>query len=230
MLKTFDKGVLISPSIIASDLSILGQAVGSFDPQTVDLLHIDVMDGQFVPNLTIGPGYIKSLKTHTAIPLDVHLMIERPDTSITGYIETAPWCITIHYESTRFPARMLRLIREAGIRAGISINPSTPVESLFDLAAFCDLILLMSVEPGFYGQPFMDSSLRRIERLRDFIEKNGLTEKAPLQVDGGISTANIASVVRAGARIIVAGNAAFAGGDVNRNVHELKLAALKGLT
>ncbi|HDP80069.1 MAG TPA: ribulose-phosphate 3-epimerase [Spirochaetes bacterium] len=220
-------GVLISPSIIATDLSTLGTAVSSFDPGTVDLLHVDVMDGHFVPNLTIGPGYIDCLKTHTDIPLDVHLMIDNPDSAAAAYIERKPWCVTFHCESTRFPVRLLRSAAEAGIKPGLSINPATPVDTLYDLAPYCGLILVMSVEPGFYGQAFLDHSLRRIEKLREFLEQNGLGEHCLIQVDGGINERNIASVVMAGARIVVAGSAAFTGGDINKNVARLKKSAME---
>ena len=147
-----DVGILLSPSIIASDLSTMGRDVSAFDPSAFDLLHLDVMDGNFVPNLTFGPGYIKALGAHTSIPLDIHLMIERPELSVERYLECAPWCVTIHYESTRFPSRLLQTIRKAGVRAGISINPATPVEAVHDLCGEVDLILVMSVDPGFYGQ------------------------------------------------------------------------------
>ncbi len=200
----------------------MGTLASSLDPASVDLLHIDVMDGRFVPNLTIGSGYVKALKSHTAIPLDVHLMIERPEDSIDAYIACAPWCLTIHYESTRFPARLLSVIRNAGVRAGIALNPATPVESLFDLCEYLDLVLVMAVDPGFYGQAFMKAALGRLERMGAFLRQNGLEEKICLQVDGGISKDTIAGVVRAGARVIVAGNAVFGGGDPSSNARVLK--------
>lgn len=200
----------------------MGKLASSLDPASIDLLHADVMDGRFVPNLTIGPGYIKALGSHTSIPLDVHLMIERPEDSIDSYIDCKPWCITVHYESTRFPSRLLSAIRGAGIRAGLSLNPATPVESIFDLCEYMDLALVMAVDPGFYGQAFMKAALGRIERLRGFLRQNGLEDKLALQVDGGISRDTISDVVRAGARIIVAGSAVFGKGDPSSNARELK--------
>jgi ribulose-phosphate 3-epimerase len=200
----------------------MGDYVSQFDPSVVDLLHLDVMDGNFVPNITFGPGYIKDLQPHTSIPLDVHLMIEKPENSIGRYLEMRPWCVTIHYESTRFPARALAQIRDSGVRAGISINPATPVEVLYDLAGYADLALIMSVDPGFYGQPFMPEALGRIRRLKTYIDAHDLSGKLVIQVDGGISRTNIAQVAGAGARIIVAGNAVFSGGEVNKNARELK--------
>jgi len=214
------KKILISPSIIASDLTTMGERVKTFDSGLVDLLHLDVMDGNFVPNLTFGPGYISSLKKHSPIPLDVHLMIERPERSIQQYIDIAPWAITIHYESTRFPARLLQQIRNAGIVAGISLNPATPVESIFDLIPYADMVLIMSVDPGFYGQAFMEPAIGRIRKLSTFLASMP-DRKVMIQVDGGIGPDNIAPVVSAGATVIVAGNSAFKGGDVNKNVKEL---------
>lgn len=159
--------IMISPSIIAGGLSTIGTDVSGFDPGVIDLLHMDVMDGNFVPNLTFGPGFIKDFKKHTDIPLDVHLMIEKPENSLEKYIELKPEFIVIHYESTRFPARSLKLIRESGIKPGIALNPATPIEAVFDLSEYCDMILIMSVDPGFYGQSFMKNAVSRIARLKE---------------------------------------------------------------
>jgi ribulose-phosphate 3-epimerase len=214
------KNIKISPSIIASDLTTIGEQVRQFDPGLIDMLHLDVMDGNFVPNLTFGPGFIQYLKQHTNIPLDVHLMIEKPERSIDQYMKTAPWSLTIHYESTRFPARLLQQIRSAGIVAGISLNPATPVEAIYDLIPYADMVLIMSVEPGFYGQSFMEAAVGRIRKLSEFL-KRGSSQIVRIQVDGGINRDNIASVANAGAEIIVVGNSAFKGGDINKNIREL---------
>jgi len=219
------KRILISPSLIASDLSIMGETVRSFDPAEVDLLHMDVMDGHFVPNMTFGPGYIKNIQSHTSIPLDVHLMIENPEQFVESYLALKPWAVTVHYEATRFPARLCSMIRESGCRAGISINPATPVQALFDIINYTDIVLVMSVDPGFYGQSFMPIALDRISRLKQFLVREGLTDTI-IAVDGGINLNNIASVVSAGASLVVAGNAAFRDGNVNENVKELRKAAL----
>lgn len=216
--------ILISVSIIASDLSTIGEEVKNMDKNNIDMLHMDVMDGYFVPNLTFGPGYISDLKGNTEIPLDVHLMIEKPENSIDEYIKINPWCITIHYESTKFPIRILKQIRDNGIKAGLTINPATPIESIYDLVQYNDLILIMSVDPGFYGQSFMESSIEKIRKLSNFIEKNNLDNKI-IQVDGGINKDNISRVVEAGAGIIVAGSSAFKDGNLDKNVKELKVRA-----
>jgi ribulose-phosphate 3-epimerase len=219
-MSTDNKNILISPSIIASDLTIIGETVRSFNPALVDLIHCDVMDGNFVPNLTFGPGFMQELKKHTDIPLDAHLMIERPERSIDQYIKVKPWSLTIHYESTRFPARLLGEIRSAGIVAGISINPATPVEAVYDLLPYADLVLIMSVDPGFYGQAFMEPAVGRIRKLSQHIKQNGLSALR-IEVDGGINTGNIAAVAAAGAGIIVVGNSAFKGGDISGNIRNL---------
>jgi ribulose-phosphate 3-epimerase len=211
----------LSVSIIASDLSNMGNMAKTFDKNLIDYLHVDVMDGHFVPNITIGPGYIKNLKDNADIPLDVHLMIEKPENSVEQYMEIKPWAITIHYESTRFPVRTLNLIRSEGIVAGLTINPSTPVESIYDILEYTDMVLIMSVDPGFYGQSFIESSLNKIEKLSRFRDKNGLDDLL-IEVDGGINKENVAEVRKAGADIIVAGNAAFKGGDIHKNARELK--------
>jgi ribulose-phosphate 3-epimerase len=199
----------------------MGSMVKTFDKNLIDYLHVDVMDGHFVPNLTIGPGYIKNLKENTAIPLDVHLMIEKPENSVEQYMEIKPWAITIHYESTRFPVRTLNLIRSEGIIAGLTINPSTPVESIYDILEYTDMVLIMSIDPGFYGQSFLQPSFDRIRKLSDFRKNNGLNDLL-IEVDGGINKDNVEKVRNAGTDIIVAGSAAFKGGDIHKNARELK--------
>jgi len=226
MSKTSDNKILVSPSIIATDLSTLGSRLNEFDPEVIDLLHMDVMDGQFVPNMTFGPGYIRDLMSHTEIPFDIHLMIETPEKSIDSFLALNPWVITIHYETTHFPIRLLKLIRDAGIRAGISLNPGTPVQALYDIIPYADMVLVMSVDPGFYGQAFLETSYSRIRTLSGFIKEQGYLHDIPIQVDGGISLQNIGDVAKSGAQIFVAGKSAFAGNSVNSNVRELKEKAL----
>ncbi len=216
---------LISPSIIASDLTDMARIASALDTEVIDLLHMDVMDGRFVPNLTFGPGFISSLKTHTEIPLDVHLMIEEPERSIEEYLALEPWVTVIHYESTRFPARLLNLVREEGGRSGLAINPATPLESIFDILPYADLVCIMSVDPGFYGQGFMEPALGRIARLKQHLREEGL-EDVLIQVDGGINLENASRVFKAGVDILVAGSAVFKGGDPEASVRALKQSAL----
>ncbi len=225
MLKNLTDTILLSPSIIAADLSTLGSVVTTFDHSFIHFLHIDVMDGCFVPNITIGPGYIKNLKQHTDIPLDIHLMIEKPELSLQSYIDCKPYCLTIHFESTRQPVRLLQSIKNSGVKAGVSINPATPVEQLFDILAYTDMVLLMSVEPGFYGQTFIPSSLKKIEKLNRFIQTNNFN--TIIEVDGGITKDNIADVVKAGATMIVAGSSVFKSADVNEQARKLLETAKK---
>jgi len=219
-------GILVLPSIIAADLTAAGQIVGGMDTDVIDLIHLDVMDGHFVPNLTFGHGYIRNLLMHTQVPLDAHLMIEPPENSISSYLELDIWGVTIHYEATRFPARLLAKIRDAGKNAGLAVNPATPIESIFDLIFYADKVLIMSVDPGFYGQPFMKESLKRIEKLAAFALKEGYKDLL-VQVDGGINEDNIRDVVSSGARLIVAGGAVFRDGNINDNVASLKATAIR---
>ena len=219
------KSLIIAPSVIAGDLSVMGSNVADFDSSVIDMLHMDVMDGNFVPNITFGPGYIRDIKKHTDIPLDIHLMIEKPELSLEKYIELKPEYIVIHYESTRFPARSLRLIRENGIKSGIAINPATPVEAVFDLIDYCDMVLIMSIDPGFSGQPFMKTAISRIRKLKEYLISADYPD-VKIQVDGGVSELNIRNIVSAGADVIVAGSALFNGGNINQGVLKLKKSAL----
>lgn len=219
------RGIMIAPSVIAGDLTVAGNTAAGFDPSVIDLIHMDVMDGNFVPNITIGPDFIRDMKKHTDIPLDVHLMIEKPENSLQKYIDCKPEYIVIHYESTRFPARCLSLIRENGIKAGIALNPATPVESIYDLARFCDMVLIMSIDPGFSGQPFMKEAYSRIRKLKEYLISADFHD-VKIQVDGGISEENIRDVVSAGAEVIVAGSSLFKKGDVCQNALRLKKTAL----
>ena len=217
--------IIISPSIIAGDLSTIGIDVETYNSDIIDMLHMDIMDGNFVPNLTFGPGFIENLKKHTNIPIDIHLMIEKPENSLKKYIELNPEYITLHYESTKFHARFLNLIRENKICSGLALNPSTPIEVVFDLIGYCDMILIMSVDPGFYGQPFMKQSISKISRLKEHLLLNNFNN-VKIQVDGGINEMNIKDVVSAGVDIVVAGNSIFKEGNINQNTLNLKKIAI----
>ncbi len=210
----------ISPSILAADLIDLRRILGQMDPGIVDLIHLDVMDGHYVPQLSFGEAFAAAVKSATSIPLDVHLMVERPENQVPKYFSLGPYCITFHAEATHFGVRLAQSIREQGIRAGVSLNPGTPIERLEPLLDHVDLVLLMSVEPGYYGQKFLPAALERVRRLRSMIGERPID----IQVDGGINAGNIGELARMGATIIVAGAYCFQGADVNQRVSELKAA------
>jgi len=216
----FPKKIKLSPSIIATDLSNLGETIKNFDGNLIDLIHVDVMDGFFVPNLTIGPGYIKDLKKQSHIPLDVHLMIEKPEKSIDQYLALKPKYLTLHYESTNFLVRTANLIRQENISPGLAINMQTPLEAIYDLLPLFDLILIMSVDPGFYGQPFIKESLGKIERLSSFLKKEKM-DHILIEVDGGLDDKNVSEVIKAGADIIVSGNYLFRENNINIQAEKL---------
>ena len=206
----------ISPSILAADLCDLRSHLEGADPRIVDYWHLDVMDGHFVPTLSFGEMYAKAVKKHTDIPLDIHLMVERPEKEVPKYFELQPHNITFHLESTHFPVRLARQIRDAGIRAGIALNPGTALSLLEPLLGEIDLLLIMTVEPGFYGQKFLPFCLQKIEQARAMIPDGTL-----LQVDGGVSSENIPSLYQKGADICAAGSACFRGNQ-NENIQILK--------
>ncbi len=211
----------ISPSILAADLTDLKSVLLAMDPAMVDYIHLDVMDGHFVPTLSFGEAYAAHIKRHTAIPLDVHLMVDRPAEHIPRYFELDPFNITFHIEATNNPIRLAQLIRERGIKAGIALNPGTPVETLLPVLDYIDLVLLMSVEPGYYGQKFLPHSLERARALAAMTRERRIL----LEVDGGVGPGNIRALAEAGCQIFVAGSSCFAAGDVNASANELKMAA-----
>ena len=195
--------VAIAPSLLAADFTRLGDEIARLSAANVEYLHVDVMDGHFVPNITFGPPVVQALKRVTAIPLDVHLMIQDPDKYVPAFVSAGASIVTVHAEATPHLHRTVRLIRELGAKAGVAINPATPVHLLDDIVTEVDLVLVMSVNPGFTGQKFLPASLRKIETARALIAGRG--GHAVIEVDGGIDASNIASVVRAGATVIVAG-------------------------
>jgi ribulose-phosphate 3-epimerase len=215
----------ISPSILAADLTDLKSTLSSMDKGVIDMLHIDVMDGHFVPAISFGELYTETLQKHTAIPLDVHLMVSRPEIEIPKYYRLNPHVITYHLETTDFPVRLAQDIREHKIRAGIAINPGTSESLLLPSLDHIDMVLFMSVEPGFYGQKFIDTVRKKIETTADYRSKNNL--KFEIQVDGGVTEKNIALLKSDGVDICVAGSSAFkgTGANINENVLNLKKAA-----
>jgi ribulose-phosphate 3-epimerase len=214
--------IYISPSILSADFARLGEEVAAITKAGADFVHVDVMDGHFVPNLTIGAGVVKAIKPHTHLPLDVHLMIERPELMIADFAKAGADIITVHLEACVHAHRVLQAIRDLGVKVGISIVPSTPPEMLSQLMDMVDLVLVMSVNPGFGGQKFIESQLNKIAVLRRMIDASG--RDILLEVDGGVHAGNSAKVISAGANMLVAGSAVFTGNssDYERNIKALR--------
>ena len=202
--------VKISPSILAADFACLGEEVTAICEAGCDYVHVDVMDGHFVPNLTIGPDVVKAIKPHANKPLDVHLMISPVDAFIDLFAEAGADIITFHPEAGPHPHRTVQAIKAAGCKAGISLNPATPIAALKELIEDIDLILVMSVNPGFGGQKFIKTQLEKIRRIRDLITTAG--REIELEVDGGVSSKNAEEIIAAGADVLVAGTAVFQSG------------------
>ena len=197
----------LAPSMIAADLADLAGAVAQCEAGGADFLHVDVMDGHFVPNLTIGPLVVAALKRRTSIPLDLHLMVANPDRLLAEYLAAGAGRISVHFEASTHLDRLLAAIRQGGARAGIALNPATPVELLADILPAADFVLLMSVNPGFSGQPFLPYVLDKARRLQAMITARRLG--TTIEIDGGIGPTNIRDAVAAGVRTIVAGSAVF---------------------
>ena len=202
--------VKLAPSILSADFARLGEQVAEVTAAGADYIHIDVMDGHFVPNITIGAPVVAAIRPHTNLPLDVHLMIEAPQQYIKQFAEAGADIITVHIEACPHIHRVIQAIKELGVKAGVSINPGTPIDTLDDILPSLDLVLVMTVNPGFGGQTFIESTLDKIARLRTELDKKGLT--AELEVDGGINIETAPRVVKAGARVLVAGAAVFGSG------------------
>ena len=202
--------VKIAPSILSADFAKLGEEIKAVTEAGADLIHVDVMDGHFVPNMTIGPAVIKALRPHTDLPFDVHLMIENVDQYIPAYVDAGADMITVHPESGAHLHRSLQLIKSFGKKVGVSLNPATPLDVLDYVYDDIDLVLLMSVNPGFGGQSFIPAVLDKIKKLRKIIDDNGYD--IDISIDGGVKPENAEEIVKAGATIMVAGSATFKGG------------------
>jgi ribulose-phosphate 3-epimerase len=212
--------IKIAPSILSADFSRLGADVQAVDRAGADYIHVDVMDGHFVPNITIGPLVVAALRKVTDKPLDVHLMIEHPDLYIPEFAKAGADIITVHQEAVPHLHRSVQLIKSLGKKAGVSLNPATPVETLDVILDELDLVLVMSVNPGFGGQEFIPTALDKIRALRQRITRRGLATE--LEVDGGIKTDNIRAVVAAGADVLVAGSAVFNSADYAATILALR--------
>ena len=199
--------VAIAPSVLTADLVRLADAVAAIEAAGADYVHLDVMDGRFVPNITIGIPVVEAVADVTRLPVDVHLMIVEPERYVDQFVAAGARIVTVHVEASIHLHRTVQRIREAGAQAGVALNPATPLAAIEEILPFVDLVLVMSVNPGFGGQTFIPTSLGKIERLRRMIDERGA--RAVIQVDGGIKASNIRRVVDAGADIIVAGSAVF---------------------
>jgi ribulose-phosphate 3-epimerase len=213
----------LAPSILSADFAHLGDQVRLAAEGGATVVHVDVMDGHFVPNLTIGPPVVKSLRKATDLPLDCHLMIENPDQFIPDFVEAGADWISVHQEACRHLNRTLNLIRSHGALAGVVINPATPVDTISEVLDIVDYVLVMSVNPGFGGQKFIPSTLHKVKKLASLRQEHGYNYR--IEIDGGVALETVGDVVRAGAEILVAGNAVFGSGDPIKNAQKLLKAA-----
>ena len=217
---TTPRPVLIAPSILSADFAALGRDIAAVERGGADLIHIDVMDGHFVPQITIGPLVVRAIKRIATRPLDVHLMITDPDRYLEDFIEAGASMLSVHVEAVTHLHRTVAHIKKLGAKAGVVLNPSTPVNAIEEIAADVDFVLVMSVNPGFGGQVFIPHSLKKIEHVREMLDS--VRNRAPIEVDGGIDLTTVESVVKAGAEWLVAGNAVFGGGDAEKAARAIK--------
>lgn len=216
--------IKIAPSILSADFSRLGSELA--DIASADLVHFDVMDGHFVPNLTFGLDVLRAVKAATSLPVDAHLMISNPDEMVEKYLDAGADIVSFHYEATAHAHRLVSLIHERGAVASVALNPATPVSALEPIIDDLDMVLVMTVNPGFAGQRFIESSTRKLRRLRRMCDEHGVNPM--IEVDGGLSAQNASEVTRAGANVIVAGSAVFGAADRAASIADIRRSALVG--
>lgn len=217
-----NKKIQIAPSILSADFSNLKSAIEICMNGAADRIHIDIMDGHFVPNLTIGPVVVKWLRPHTNLPLDVHLMVTNPLDLVEPFAAAGADYLTFHIEASNQPLKIIEKINSYGVKAGLSLKPATPIEALSDFLEFIDLVLIMTVEPGFGGQDFLPGSTQKINELNDILLRKKLRKQIAIEVDGGINTSTASEVVEAGADILVAGSAIFMAPDPIQAIRDLR--------
>jgi ribulose-phosphate 3-epimerase len=215
----------IAPSLLSADFAALGEAIARVEAGGADLIHVDVMDGHFVPNITLGPLIVKAIRKRAHVPLDVHLMIESPDLFIEAFVEAGAGSLTVHAEAVVDLNRTIDFIKSFGVRAGVALNPATPVVALEEIACDVDYVLVMTVNPGFGGQTFIPRSESKVRQVRALLRREGST--APIEVDGGIDVHTAPGIVAAGADILVAGNSIFNTPDPTAATRALRAAAME---
>jgi ribulose-phosphate 3-epimerase len=215
----------IAPSLLSADFAALGEAIARVEAGGADLIHVDVMDGHFVPNITLGPLIVNAIRKRAHVPLDVHLMIESPDLFIEAFVEAGAGSLTVHAEAVVHLNRTINFIKSFGVRAGVALNPATPVVALEEIACDVDYVLVMTVNPGFGGQTFIPRSESKVRQVRALLRREGST--APIEVDGGIDVHTAPGIVAAGADILVAGNSIFNTPDPTAATRALRAAAME---
>jgi ribulose-phosphate 3-epimerase len=211
---------IIAPSILSADFSVLGEEIAAVEAAGADWIHIDVMDGHFVPNITMGPGVVKSLRKMTVLPFDVHLMIENPEQYIQPFAEAGSDRITVHMEASIHLHRTVSQIKELGLKAGVSLNPATPLSFVESILTDIDLLLIMTVNPGFGGQQFIKTMLPKIRQARELIDR--FAPAVLLEVDGGVTLTNMPAILKAGADVLVAGASIFGSGNYRDTIGKMK--------
>ena len=215
--------MILAPSILSADFARLGEAIAAAERGGAGVIHVDVMDGHFVPNITLGPPVVKAIRKATALPLDCHLMIENADRYLDAFVDAGASWVSLHVEALPHLQRSIAHLRGRGVEAGVAINPATPLAAIEEILPELDYVLVMSVNPGFGGQRFLPASLDKVRRLKKQIVERGLSAK--IEVDGGVDATNVRALAEAGADVLVAGQAVFGGGDAERDARRLIEAA-----